>query len=72
MRFYCIKRFYEDGRSPRIIRKGLTLEEARKHCSDPETSSMTASAPRGCAGNEAKINRWHERKKHWFDGFEEA
>lgn len=72
MRFYRIKRFYEDGRRPRIIRKGLTLEEAKKHCNDPETSSETASAPRGCAGNEAKIKQWHERKKHWFDGFEEA
>lgn len=69
-----IVRFYEDmdrgtnGRT--IIKRGLTEEQAKKWCSDPETSSYTAQPPRGCGGNEEKIAKWHEEKKHWFDGFE--
>lgn len=70
---YNIVRFYEnENKRRRVMRRGLTLEEARRHCNDPETSSETASRPRGCAGNEAMIARWHEGKKHWFDGFERA
>lgn len=65
-----IKRFYEDNSPARIIKTGLTLEEAKAHCNDPETSSMTARAPRGCEGDEERIAEWHEQKKHWFDGFE--
>ena len=70
MKQYCIKQFYEDGRLPRIVQKGLSLEEARAYCDDPESSSMTASKPRGCAGDKAQIERWHEKQKHWFYGFE--
>ena len=64
---YKIVRYYEDGRRPRTIKRGLTLEQARKHCEDPETSSMTAK--NACNGNQEAINRWHEKQKHWFDGF---
>ncbi len=39
MTTYVIKRIYADNsRRPRTIRKGVTLEEARAHCSDPNTS----------------------------------
>lgn len=72
MQLYNIVRFYENGKSSRIMRRGLTLEEARRHCNDPETSSMTASKPKGCANDEAQIARWHKSQKHWFDGFERA
>lgn len=70
MKVYCVKQFYESGRLPRIIQKGLSLEEARTYCGDSESSSMTASKPRGCAGDEEQIKRWHEKQKHWFYGFE--
>ena len=69
-----IVRFYEDtdrgtnGRT--IIKRGLTEEQAKKWCSDTETSSYTAQPPRGCGGDQEKIAKWHEDKKHWFDGFE--
>jgi hypothetical protein len=65
-----IVRFYEDDRPAKIIKTGLTLEQAKAHCNDPETSSYTAKSPRGCEGNEKRIAEWHKKNKHWFDGFE--
>lgn len=71
MKVYCIKKFYESTNRPaRIIQRGYTLEQAREYCSDPETSSMTASKPHGCAGDQKQIERWHKLQKHWFCGFE--
>ena len=62
---YNIIRFYRD--SPirrRIIKTGLTLDEAQAHCKDPETSSSTAKGS------------WARRRTRlygaWFDGYEEA
>lgn len=66
---YKIIKFYEDGRN-RVVRRGLTLEQAKQICNDPETSSMTAKKPRGCANDETQIARWHETQKHWFLGFQ--
>jgi hypothetical protein len=54
------------------MRRGLTLEQARKHCDDPETSSISAAKPKGCANDERKIELWHEKQKHWFDGYTPA
>lgn len=36
---YKIIRFYSptDGRPNKIIKKGLTLDEAQEHCNDPHT-----------------------------------
>ena len=64
MTTYRIVRFYKDaGRAhPRTITRGLTLEEARAHCSDPETSSSTATTPEAKART-AKLGPW-------FDGYE--
>lgn len=44
---YRIDRAYADRNKPRDIGiiTGLTLEEAQEHCSDPETSSSTATTP---------------------------
>ena len=61
---YCILRFYRDDdyRNQTIIKRGLTREEAVKHCQDPETSSSTCTSKEGVARTE----------KHgpWFDGFD--
>ncbi len=66
--YYNIIRFYQDpSKKPRTMRKHLTLEQAQKHCNDPETSSMTAST--ACRGNKKTQDRWHGLGKHWFDGF---
>jgi hypothetical protein len=64
-RCYRIVRFYKDaGIRSRVIRRGLTLEEAQAHCGDPETSSSTATNPTAKARTR-KVGAW-------FDGYEEA
>jgi len=56
-----VRYFYDGGH--RTIKSGLTLAQAQKHCSDPETSSSTAT---GAAAR--RITRQHGR---WFDGYTE-
>ena len=58
---YNIVRFYQRG-GHRIITTGLTKEEARAHCSNPETSSK---------GTSAAARRITKRNGPWFDGYEE-
>jgi len=48
----------------RTIKSGLTLEEARAHCSDPETSSSTCTRSDRRAITAARGD--------WFDGYEET
>lgn len=69
MDFYEVRKISQGGNGSHVIRVGLTLQEAQKICSDPETSSMTARKPRGCDGDEKQIQRWHEKQKHWFYGY---
>lgn len=69
MATYKIVRFYQDDRRPRVIKRGLTESQAKQHCNDPETSSHTASRPAGCNGDQALIDSWNSKLKHWFDGF---
>lgn len=63
--YYRIVRIYENdpGRKHTVRGKArLTLAEARKHCTDPETSSRTCTSPAG-----------HARTRlygPWFDAFE--
>lgn len=60
---YNIVRFFRD--SPirrRVIRERVTLSEAQRHCSDPETSSST------CTGKSARART--RRVGAWFDGYE--
>ena len=61
---YKITRFYfNDGVPRRIIKTGLTREEAEAHCNNPETSSETCARPDNVA---------HKRQHGpWFDGFDE-
>lgn len=66
---YKIVRYYQDDRKRRVMRSGLTLNQAQEHCNDPQTSSMTASY--ACNGNPKAQERWHEKNKHWFDGYTE-
>ena len=56
---YKIIRTYFTGERYNI-KKGLNLEEAQKHCRDPETSSST------CSGATAR-----DVPGQWFDGYEE-
>lgn len=63
METYKIKRLYFDESKPaRTIKRGLTLEQAQAHCSDPETSSSTAT--------KAAAKRRTEQHGPWFDAYE--
>lgn len=60
---YCIRRFYFNFQHPtRTLKRGLTLEEAKEYCADPETSSQRCS-------EEENVKHTHEFGP-WFDGFE--
>lgn len=62
---YNIVRFYRDAAiRRRIIRRGVSLAEAKAHCSNPETSSRTATS--------AAAVRRTARLGPWFDGYEEV
>lgn len=64
MSYKIVRSFFNDeDYSDEVIETGLTLEEAKEHCSDPETSSRTCTDPELVALTE-------ERGK-WFDGYEE-
>lgn len=70
-KLYHVVRFAQSG-NRRIVKRNLTLKEAQEICNDPETSSSTARKPQGCEGDEAMIERWNEKQKHWFYGYESA
>jgi len=63
---YKIVRMYfrNRGSGNRVIARGLTLEEAQAHCSDPETSSRTATS--------AAAKQRTKTLGPWFDGYEEC
>jgi hypothetical protein len=65
MALYNIVRLYrEAGKRRYTLQRGVTLEQARRHCSDPETSSSTCTSA---------IGRARARKLGpWFDSYEEA
>lgn len=67
---YNIVRFASNDNgfvSRRIVKRGVTLEEAQAHCKDPETSSST------CKGSRGKKRAWNLGKGgRWFDGFEQC
>jgi hypothetical protein len=59
---YQIVREYQNKWQGRVIKSGLTLEEAKAHCSNPETSSRTCSSSKSKA-----ITR---RNGQWFDAYQ--
>lgn len=62
MTTYKIIRMYQrDARKNRVIKTGLSLEEAQAHCQHPETSSSTAKLPR-------QLQRTRTMGP-WFDGY---
>ena len=60
MATYQIIRFFQEEDNE-VIDTGLTLEQAQKHCNDPETSSSTATS----ADAEIITETWGA----WFDGY---
>lgn len=62
---YKIVRMYFNRNTPnRTIKTGLTLEQAQAHCSNPETSSKTATS--------YAARQRTKRHGPWFDGYEET
>ncbi len=61
MQTYTIPRLFRDSPRRRVVKRGLTLEEARAHCSNPETSSSTCTSAEG--------TRRTERFGPWFDSY---
>ena len=61
---YKIVRYYRSyDHKSRVVRRGLTLEEAQAHCRDPETSSRTCTNAAG--------RRRTKLKGPWFEGYTE-
>jgi hypothetical protein len=59
---YKIVRYYMNARIRcRVIRRGLTLDEAREHCMDPQSSSETCTTKTGRART--------RQLGQWFDGY---
>lgn len=68
MTYQIIRNYFNDGiqrdgRFTRILKQGLTLEEAQAHCNDPETSSKTATSKAA----QARTKKFGQ----WFDSYEE-
>ena len=61
MKYKIIRMFAEH--STIVVKKNVTLEEAQKHCSDPETSYAS------CTTKEGKDRT--EKYGPWFDGYDE-
>ena len=51
-----------DALQQTVLKRGLTLEEAQKHCSSDESSSRTATKPKAKART--------ERHGPWFEGYD--
>ena len=62
MSYKIVRMYFRPQGKRRTINRGLTLEEARAHCSDPETSSSTCTKSTG-----KRRTRMHGP---WFDGYE--
>ncbi len=60
--YSIVRMYFNNATASRVMRTGLTLEQARAHCSHPETSSSTCT-------NSVGRDRT-ERMGPWFDGYE--
>lgn len=58
-----IIRFYQGNYEREIVKTGLTLEEAQRHCQDWDSSSQTTTTDEG-------IQRTAE-KGPWFEGYDD-
>lgn len=63
LRFNIVRHFYEDHLPSKIIKRGLTLAEAKAWCGDPETASKTAKGKKA----RAILIKYGE----WYDGYAE-
>ena len=64
MSYRIVRMFADRDKRSRVIKSGLTLEQAQAHCGDPETSSSTCTS--------SKRRAYTRRNGEWFDGYEEV
>ena len=64
MAYTIVRNYFSKSGRGRVIIRGLTLEEAQAHCSNPETSSKTATS--------AKARAITRRNGAWFDSYTDA
>lgn len=62
--YKIVRHYFNSGYPNRVVKSGLTLDEAQAHCKDPETSSSTCTKYAG-------VKRTRERGP-WFDGYSES
>ena len=62
MTYAIVRMFQNPGERRRVVKRGLTLEQAQEHCRDPETSSRTCT--------QAQHKRRTTTHGPWFDGYE--
>lgn len=61
--YKIVRSYFKAGIRKRTIRTGLTLDQAKAHCSNPETSSSTCTN---------KVGKARTRNVGpWFDGYTE-
>ena len=60
--YRVVRYFMASGVRPVVIGENLSLEEAQKHCNNPQTSSKTAT------GRDARLRT--QQFGEWFDGYE--
>jgi hypothetical protein len=63
MKTYKVCRKFRDNDLLDVISSGLSLDEAKEHCTDPETSSFTCT--------KRELLMMTERLGPWFDYFTE-
>lgn len=65
MSYKIIRNYFNQQLAPRrrVVKRGLTLQEAQAHCQDPETSSQTCRK----AANVRRTKIYGR----WFDGYTE-
>lgn len=64
-RYDIVRLYRRDGIRPRVIKRGLTLAEARAWCARPETSSSTCTSQNNPAGM-----RRTRAIGAWFDAYD--
>jgi len=60
---YEIIRCYERWHAPRVVRRGLTKEQAVHHCCDPDTAYISSSE---------EVRREEMLEGRWFDYYRKA
>lgn len=64
MAYNIVRFFFKNGGTQRVVRRGVTLKEAQRHCANPAASSRTATS---------KVAKARTRRMGpWFDVYEEC